>query len=1035
VPARGSCDYVLGRWLNKQRAQKKSGQLSVARIAQLDALGVVWDMPSAQWAERFASLQRFKKVTGHCEVPRGYAADPKLATWLSVQRREKQAGKLLPDRSAKLEELGVAWDPHTRSWERRFESLVIYKMKTGHCEVPCNYPPDPALPRWITHQRAAKRRGTLDKDRSLRLANLGLRWNPREADEQAIYKELVCFHAQFGHCNIPSTHPFLGAVGEWLVAQRAAKRRGKIPQERVARLESLGVSWDPHADAWEQRYEALTQFKEGNGHCEFPKTYRKDIGLYLWLMKQRADFTRGILPRARQNRLEQLGVVMRKSTDGATRNCLEKDVPSPQVWTAMLEQLREFRNKYGHGNVPITYSENKLLGRWLARQREKWRKGKLTQTKVADLEMLGVERDPLFAAKEEVFASLEAFNRDHGHCNVPESHPVLYRLGAWLTRKRIEKRRGKLDKGTVRRLESLGIEWDPWEAAWETQFMAIRRFLDEHGHDEIPMTTPANISLATWAAGQRARKRQGTLEPERERRLHGIGFSWNPAAESLESMFAELEAFKFREGHCNVPYDYPARPGLGAWLSAQRSARKRGTLAPDRFERLESLGVVWNPRWEGGIRLTGFEAKLCEFCGEPFVPSHGSAKHCSPDCYIHASVEVDVRTGCKLWKGSLDSKGRPHAHWGGKRRKAYILAFELAGGVLPEGKLLRHLCNSPHCCNPDHLKVGTHVENMADKAASGVAAGEKAYKALLTNQQACEIYGTKGRDTAAEIASQFGVPADLVRRIWNGDSYAKSTGEVRVFKGRLRGESNPAAKCSNKTAIAIYEEKMVGSLSAAATARKFGVSDQMVRNIWEGKTYSNITGAEMRKRNRKRKNQKCVVCGMEIMNAQGNRRFCSWQCSLSAHIFVGKQEECWPWAGERPARGYGQITFCGERAMAHIVAFDLANPSLVQKRLEEGLTVSHSCHNSVCCNPAHLSLLTIRENSAANRGRHDMSGESNPRAKIDSTIAIQIKRLIAEGLSNADIRNRIKADSGIEVSSMIVADIRRGRTWRLATQK
>ena len=121
--------------------------------------------------------------------------------------------------------------------------------------------------------------------------------------------------------------------------------------------------------------------------------------------------------------------------------------------------------------------------------------------------------------------------------------------------------------------------------------------------------------------------------------------------------------------------------------------------------------------------------------------------------------------------------------------------------------------------------------------------------------------------------------------------------------------------------------------------------------------------------------------------------------------------------------------------MAHIVAFDLANPALVTRRLKEGLTVSHKCHNTTCCNPAHLSLSTIRENAAANRGRHDMSGESNSQAKIDSKTAGAIKRLIAEGMKDQDIRKRIKVKCGVEVTPMIVADIRRGRTWRELPQE
>lgn len=1030
VPAHSSRSRVLGRWLNKQRARKKAGLLSPARVAQLDALGVVWDMLSAQWEERFAALARYKALTGDCEVPRGYSPDPQLATWLRVQRREKRAGKLSKERFKQLEALGVVWDSRTTAWEQRFTSLAAYKAKNGNCEVPRVYPSDPALTIWITHQRVAKRKGVLAPERVSRLEALGLRWEPREDEEESIFQHLVQFHSQFGHCNIPATHPVLGAVGNWLIAQRMAKRKGTLSEERRAKLESLGVSWDPHADAWEERFEALCAFKASEGNCDIPTSYRQDIGLYAWLIKQRTDFRQGVLSEKRRDRLEQLGVVLETSTEESPSKHRRKDGARAPSWNAMLQQLKDFKLRQGHCNVPVTYSENRALGRWLARQRERWRRGKLSATKVTQLEAAGVDWDPLLATEEEFFARLDAYKQENGHCNVPESHPTLQRVGEWLTRKRMAKRRGKLAVAAIARLEALGIEWDPWEAAWETQYAAIKRFIEENGHCEIPSRTPATAALAAWATGQRALKSEQKLSPERVERLESIGFPWTPQDEKLESIFTALEEFKSREGHCNVPYDYACNPGLGAWLSAQRSAHKRGTLAPDRLARLSSLGVVWNPRWEGGIRINGFESKFCALCGEPFVPTHGNGKHCSPECYMSDSTVRDERTGCLLWKGSVDSKGRPHAHWGGLRRKAYIMAFELTGGVLPQGKLLRHLCNTPRCCNPDHLKVGTHAENMADKAASGVTAGEKNCRALLTNRRACEIYATKGSKPAAAIAVTFGVPTNLVHRIWNGQSYARITGASRAPTGRPQGDANPASRCSNETVLLIYEEKTAGSLTAAATARKYGVSDRMVRNIWSGKTHSGITGAEKSERNRKRKLQACTVCGNQIGVAAGTRKFCSWQCALSSRIRIGEQVECWPWAGKQPAGGYGQITFCGQRAMAHIVAFDIANPALAARRVEEGLTVSHTCHNTLCCNPAHLKLATIRDNAAANRGRHDMSGESNPGAKLTANVAAAIRQHIANGLENRQVRDRIRSEFGVEVSSMNVTDIRRGRTWR-----
>lgn len=75
---------------------------------------------------------------------------------------------------------------------------------------------------------------------------------------------------------------------------------------------------------------------------------------------------------------------------------------------------------------------------------------------------------------------------------------------------------------------------------------------------------------------------------------------------------------------------------------------------------------------------------------------------------------------CWNWTGSLvrgygqfkPALGRPPV-------TAHRFAWEFAHGPIPEGKFILHSCNNPRCCNPYHLRPGTHAENMQDKIAAG----------------------------------------------------------------------------------------------------------------------------------------------------------------------------------------------------------------------------------------------------------------------------------------------------------------------------
>lgn len=87
--------------------------------------------------------------------------------------------------------------------------------------------------------------------------------------------------------------------------------------------------------------------------------------------------------------------------------------------------------------------------------------------------------------------------------------------------------------------------------------------------------------------------------------------------------------------------------------------------------------------------------------------------------------------------------------------------------------------------------------------------------------------------------------------------------------------------------------------------------------------------------------------------------------------------ECWPWLGGKTEKGYGRFKrrhgrYCVKDERAHRVMWELHNG----RSLEPGEQVLHSCDNPPCCNPAHLSLGTNRDNQreCADRGRAPRTG-------------------------------------------------------------
>lgn len=144
---------------------------------------------------------------------------------------------------------------------------------------------------------------------------------------------------------------------------------------------------------------------------------------------------------------------------------------------------------------------------------------------------------------------------------------------------------------------------------------------------------------------------------------------------------------------------------------------------------------------------------------------------------LHARfwAKVRVTDGCWLWQGAADRYGIVMTHWragadDGLRQKewAHRVSYVLAFGPIPAGLHVCHHCDTPLCVRPDHLFLGTHLENMQDCKRKGrTVVGERMGGARLTWPIVRAIRAARPRGTIAHraIARKYGVSLRTIYRV------------------------------------------------------------------------------------------------------------------------------------------------------------------------------------------------------------------------------------------------------------------------------
>jgi len=122
---------------------------------------------------------------------------------------------------------------------------------------------------------------------------------------------------------------------------------------------------------------------------------------------------------------------------------------------------------------------------------------------------------------------------------------------------------------------------------------------------------------------------------------------------------------------------------------------------------------------------------------------------------------------CIEWEGARNQKGYGHKMVDGRLKRVHRLAWEQANGPIPDGMIVMHTCDNPPCINLNHLVLGTHADNMRDRATKGhTAKGESHGDSKLTE---ADVLAIRARRAAGErnidLAREYHVSRPTISNI------------------------------------------------------------------------------------------------------------------------------------------------------------------------------------------------------------------------------------------------------------------------------
>lgn len=256
------------------------------------------------------------------------------------------------------------------SWDIMYEQIYDFYKKNGHTMIPRDDEELAVLYRWASKQRVLNNKGLLSSEQIDKLSDISFVWNVQLEKWMANYNKLVEFYEIYGGTKIP--YAYDKNLNAWCATQRHNKN--KLSTNQIELLDELGFQWNVLEEEFEEKIKELKEYKLKYGDVNVPRRYSENQKLSNWVHRMRTLYDEGSIPSERITILEELGFIWNVEL---------------HRWNLRFGELSDYyleTKDYMHRGI---ISKNKSLKDWIARQRQAYRRGRLSEYKIEKLKSIG----------------------------------------------------------------------------------------------------------------------------------------------------------------------------------------------------------------------------------------------------------------------------------------------------------------------------------------------------------------------------------------------------------------------------------------------------------------------------------------------------------------------------------------------------------------------------------------------------------------------------------------------------------------------